>query len=124
MVQRAGGWERDNSFLSELSKCAELSYIHTNHCIGGTTATAMKRAGYTLNEIAFVLKHKNLESLKYYLEKPTPEDKTNFSHSLFDQTGQNKNPETDDSDNSYFETQPRPAKMPKIYQNATKPKPI
>ena len=53
-------------FLSEISKAADLSYIYTNHCFWGTTATAMKRAGNTLNEIAFILKHKNLESLKYY----------------------------------------------------------
>ena len=91
-----------------------LTYIQ-NHCIHGTTASAVKRAGYTLNEIAFVLKHKNLESLKYYLDKPTLEDKTNFSDSLFDQMGQNKSDAEENSD-SDFETPPKPAKMPKVYQ--------
>ena len=43
-------------------------------------ATAMKRAGYRLEEIAWVLKHKTLESLEHYLTKPTMEDQENFSN--------------------------------------------
>ena len=34
--------------------------------------------------IAQVTRHKNIESLKYYLEEPTSEDMTSFSNSLFD----------------------------------------
>lgn len=61
----------------------------------------MKKPGYSLQDIALVIKHKNLESLKYYLEKPTLEDKTNFSDSLFDSVEDNS-----DSDMSDFEPLP------------------
>ena len=44
----------------------------------------MKTFGYSLQEIASVSKHKNLESLKLYIQKPTLEDKQNFSDSLFE----------------------------------------
>ena len=82
----------------------------------------MKRAGYTLTEMAFVLKHKNLESLKYYLEKPTLEDKTNFSNSLFNENGQNNENIQNDSD-SDFEEPPRPPKLPKKIQSVVKRQP-
>ena len=78
--------------------------MYTNHCVRGTTASAMKRAGYTLNEIVFILKHKNLESLKFNLEKPTLEDKSNFSKSLYDQTGEGENSDSD------FKEPPRPCR--------------
>ena len=39
-------------FLSKISRAAGLSYIYTNHCIRGTTATGMKKNGHTLEEIA------------------------------------------------------------------------
>ena len=55
------------AFLSEILHKAGLSYIFTNHRTKGTMATAMKRAGYRLEEFAWVLKHENLESLKHYL---------------------------------------------------------
>ena len=71
-------------FMKEISKNAGLSVIYTNHCIRGTTAMAMHRSGYSLHEIAQVTCHKNIESLKYYLEKPTLEDMQNYSTSLFD----------------------------------------
>ena len=67
------------------------------------TATCMKKAGYSLQDITFVIKHKNLESLKYYLNKPTLEDKSNFSKSLFDCVIDDS-----DSDMSDFELQPSP----------------
>ena len=60
--------------MSEISKKANLSKIYTNHQIHKTTVTAMHRSGYSLKEIN-VTKHKNLDSLKHYVDGPTYEDK-------------------------------------------------
>ena len=43
----------------------------------------MKKSDYSLQEIAFVLQHKSLESLKHYLHQPTMEDRENFCKDLF-----------------------------------------
>ena len=96
------------SFLSKISKASGLSYIYTNHCIQGTTATVLKRSGHTLEEIAHVLKHKNLESLKHYLDAPTLKDKENYSTSLFKDT--NKDNTDDHSGMEDFELLPPPLK--------------
>ena len=63
-------WHQYNRKL-HVRYAAGLSYIKKNHCTRGTTASCMKRAGYTLEEIAFVLKHKKMESLKHYLATPS-----------------------------------------------------
>ena len=70
-------------FLSVISKNSDLSTRYTNHSIRGTTATAMYRSGYSLHDIASVTRHKNIESLKHYLEQPTLDDMKNYSDSLF-----------------------------------------
>ena len=57
--------------------------IYTNHCIRDMTATAMYKSGYSLHDIAQVTSYKNLESLKYYLEKPMIDDVEAYSDSLF-----------------------------------------
>ena len=43
----------------------------------------MKKAGYSLHDITQVRKHKNIESLRHYLDKPTREDMENYTESLF-----------------------------------------
>ena len=91
------------NFLKTISELAGLSYIYTNHCIRGTTVSAMKCAGYSLQDIAYVLGHKNLETLKHYLDKPTLNDKENFADDLFKYTG---NSNLDDSDMSDFKIPP------------------
>ena len=68
----------------------------------------MQKTGYSLTEIAWVIKHKNLESLKRYLDKPTMEDRENFSKDLFKYTG-NTNTDSDD-DFQDFEPAPPPKK--------------
>ena len=73
-------------FLAEILRAAGLSFVYTNHCIRGTTATGMKKNGHTLEEIAHVLKHKNLESLEHYLDAPTMKDRENYSKCLFKYT--------------------------------------
>ena len=55
------------SMMKDISEAAKLSKIYTNHCIRKTTATAMKRQGFDLNQISHVTKHKNLDSLKHYI---------------------------------------------------------
>ena len=113
-------------FMKEISKNAGLSYIYTNHCIRGTTATAMHRSGYSLHEIAQVTRHKNIESLKYYLEEPTLDDMQNYSKSLFDYAEKptiEKNESQNDlnqSDSEAFEAPPVPTRN--IYDEVQKEK--
>ena len=109
-------------FMKEISTNAGLSVKYTNHCIRGTTATAMHRSGYSLHEIAQVTRHKNIESLKSYLEKPTLEDMQKFSNSLFDYSSTDKSkavePITNKSDDEEFETPPKPTRN--MYQSHAK----
>ena len=58
--------------------------IYTNHQIRKTTATSMHKSGYSLEQIAHVTKHKNLDSLKHYIAGPTMSEKGNYNQSLFD----------------------------------------
>ena len=80
-----------NKFSAKISKASDLNYIYTNHCIRGTTVTGMKKLDHSLEEVAYVLKHKNLESLKHYLDTPTLKDKENYAKSLFTYTSNDNN---------------------------------
>ena len=71
-------------FLSVISERSNLKTRYTNHCLRGTTATAMKKQGFSITEIASVTKHRNQESLKHYLDLNSFDDKTKYSSSLFD----------------------------------------
>ena len=64
---------------------SQVTYTSTI-VLGGTTATGMKCQGHSLEEIAYILKHKNLESLKHYLDAPILKDKENYAESLFKYT--------------------------------------
>ena len=68
--------------MKTISKAAGLSKEYTNHQIRKTTATALARSGFTLKEISNVTKHKNLESLKYYIGGPTLDEKETYSNAL------------------------------------------
>ena len=70
------------TFMKEISEAAKLSKIYTNHCIRKTTATAMKRKGFDLNEISNVTKHKNLDPLKHYIGGPTYNDKKRYNEAM------------------------------------------
>lgn len=50
--------------MKEILEKAGLSRIYTNHQIRKTTATSLHRSGFSLEQIAHVTKHKNLDSLK------------------------------------------------------------
>lgn len=78
------GINQIGKFLSEISEYAGLSKRYTNHCIRSTTVHAMKKQDCTIPEMAFVLKHKSLESIKSYIGKPTLEDKEEIADKLFD----------------------------------------
>ena len=66
-----------------ISEAANLSKIYTNHQIRKTTATGMRRSGFSLEQIANVTKHNNLDSLKHYVDAPTLEEKESYNEGLF-----------------------------------------
>ena len=106
-------------FLATILENAGLSYIYTNHCIRGKTVTGMRKNGHSLQEIANVVKHKNLESLKWYLEVPDQKDKKNYCKSLSKYAG-TKDPvvqNNDDSDLSDFDITPLPKENQRKRQN-------
>ena len=107
-------------FMSKISVNSGLCITYTNHCVCGTTATAMHCSGYLLHDIKFVTKHKNIESLKYYLEQPTIDDMQKYSDSLFHYTDKNKNSkpkkkEIDNKHDSDFDFEPAPPRKRKTY---------
>ena len=65
----------------------------------------MKFQGHSPEEIACVLKHKNLESLKHYLDAPSMKDKENYAKSLFKYTN-NTTAESDSDDMNDFRHPP------------------
>ena len=89
-MPQAIGINRIGKFLSEVCKKAGIKTVYTNHCLRFTTASAMRRQGFSVPEIASVTKHKNQESLKYYLEVNTLDDKIKYSNALFNYTMQTK----------------------------------
>ena len=70
------------TMMKETSEDAKLSHTYTNHCIRKTTATALRRQGFDLDEIKNVTKHKNIESLKHYIDAPMYQDKRNYNEAL------------------------------------------
>ena len=70
------------TLMSEISTQAGLSKTYPNHAIRKTTVTAMKRSGFSLQDIANVTKHKNLDSLKHYMSAPTHQDKERYVSAL------------------------------------------
>ena len=97
--------------MKEISKNAELSREYTNHQIRKTTATGMRKTGFTFEQIAHVTKHKNLDSLKHYVDGPSLTDKENYNDGLF-RYAQPNQPNT--SKNS--EQEKPPQKKKKIQQ--------
>ena len=69
--------------MKDISAQAKLSKIYTNHQIRKTTATGLHRSGFSLQQIVNITKHKNLDSLKHYMEKPTLTEKHTYNQGLF-----------------------------------------
>ena len=71
------------SLIKDISDKAQLSRVYTNHQIRKTTATGMHQSRFSLQEIANVTKHKNLDSLKHYVSGSTMKEKENYNEGLF-----------------------------------------
>ena len=54
------------SFMSDLSKDAQLSKVYTNHCIRVTGTTNLSRAHFSAHQIMSVTGHKSVNSLAMY----------------------------------------------------------
>ena len=67
----------------------------------------MKQAANSLQDLVHVIGHKILETLRYYLEKPTLQDKENYVDNLFKYTGTEQQ---SDSDLLDFDISPPPPK--------------
>ena len=67
------------TMMKDISEKAGLSCIYTNHQIRKTTATGLRRSGYTLEQIAHVTKYKNQDSLKHYVDDPTHTNNENYN---------------------------------------------
>ncbi len=68
--------------MPTISKKAKLSRMYTNHCIRATSATALAAGGHSLQEIASVTGHRNIQSLQSYIGRPTLENKAVFNETL------------------------------------------
>lgn len=77
-----------SALLPTICEKVHLQRKYTNHCLRGTTATAMKKLGYSVVDIANVTNHKSHQSLSSYLERATLEDRRNYCNSLFTFTGE------------------------------------
>ena len=63
---------------------AQCSKVYTNHCIRHTTANAMSKAGFSIQQIAFVTDHSNYQSLESDLAEPEKDDYEQFNDKMFD----------------------------------------
>lgn len=63
------------NWMAEISVIAGLSRRYTNHQLQKTTATGMSLGGVAIPDIAHHLKHKDIQTLQHYLDKPTIERK-------------------------------------------------
>ncbi|CAG2190184.1 KCTD1_15 [Mytilus edulis] len=70
------------SWMSRISKSADLSKIYTNHCIKATVATVLSRQGVDLLKIMSVTGHRNVKSLESYINEPTDNERRTLSSAL------------------------------------------
>ncbi|VDI00558.1 Hypothetical predicted protein [Mytilus galloprovincialis] len=72
------------SWMSRISKRADLSKIYTNHCIKATVATVLSRQGVDLLKIMSVTGHRNVKSLEsyMYINEPTDNERRTLSSAL------------------------------------------
>ena len=106
------------NLMKDISTDANLSRIYTNHCIRKTTATALKRKGFDLNEISHVTKHKNLDSLKHYIGGPTYNDKRKYNDAMSSYATGNMEPSSPQPETSkQLKLVPLTPKTPEIPQS-------
>jgi integrase len=68
--------------MKELSSEVGLSKVYTNHCLRATVATRLSRRGVEAHKITHVTGHRNVNSLKSYIEAPTLEERASLSSIL------------------------------------------
>lgn len=107
----AVGVQTLGKMMAVISVNANLSRRYTNHEIRKTTGTAMKRGGVNDTSIAHHLKHRDLQSLQHYLEKPTIEEKKQNAIALFNYTVSNPE-ERIDTPSEKPVPQPKEADLP------------
>ena len=107
--------------MKEISKKAKLSQVYTNHQIRKTTATALYKSGFGLKDISHVTKHKNLDSLKYYIGGPTYKDKENYNAALLSYA-QNDTEDAEPSLPKRKSNEPQPENSKKIQKKPNVPK--
>ena len=67
------------TFMSKISKEANLSHVYTNHCIRATAITILSTAGVDGTDIIGVSGHKSIQSLIPYQRKVGDEKRRNMS---------------------------------------------
>ena len=100
------------SMMAEISMKAELSKKYTNHQIRKTTVTAMHHSGYSLQEISNVTKHKNLDSLKHYIDGPTHSEREGYNEAMFNYANSPAAPKRKIFHTEIDQVQPKAAKIP------------
>lgn len=95
--------------MKEISVAAGLNVVYKNHPVCGTTAKAMREGDNPVQDIQFVLKQKNLQSIVSYLDAPDQSKKEKFSKDIFCYTGGAES----DSDDSHLDDFQPPQPPPK-----------
>ena len=70
------------NMMKEISIAANLSQVHTNHCIRATSVTLLDRAGVPVYRIMQVSGHRNEGSVKVYCERQTLQQQKQCSEIL------------------------------------------
>ena len=71
------------NMMKNISKCAKLSRVFTNHCIRTTVSTVLGHAGVDSRNICAITGHKSEQSLKSYISGPSNDQRAHMSEILF-----------------------------------------
>ena len=71
------------TMMKAMSKSANLSLMHTNHCLRATSSTILAEAGVQDRDIAHVTGHKDVKSLKRYIDRAPSSTKRLHSDILY-----------------------------------------
>ncbi len=76
------GKNKIGQFLPEISKLSNLNTVYTNHCLRATATNALVRGSHAPTSVTAVTGHKNIESLKVYLQRPTLKERKALGNTL------------------------------------------
>ena len=71
-----------NEFMKTISVKGKMSQVYTNHCLRATAATILSRANFSPLEICSVTGHKNIDSLKSYVQGSSDQCRYDMSRAL------------------------------------------